>query len=67
MVLYENKRILIEGEAKVRNLDKENVLVDNKENKEQALQDALTDINIDKMTPLEALDILDKLKKKHGI
>ena len=34
-VFDENKRILIEGEAKVRNLDKENVLVDNKENKEE--------------------------------
>ena len=35
--------------------------------KEKALQNALSDININKMTPLEALEVLDQLKKNHGI
>ena len=35
--------------------------------KEDALKDELKELDINELTPLEALKELDKLKKKHGI
>ncbi|MDP6852589.1 MAG: DNA mismatch repair protein MutS [Candidatus Marinimicrobia bacterium] len=35
--------------------------------KEKALQDELSTINVDELTPIEALSKIDELKKKHGL
>ena len=35
--------------------------------KEQALKKELGELNVNKMTPLDALAKLDELKKKHGL